>query len=137
MAAFDAVVVGASTTITNHGLVRGTTRADEIQNTGITVGDNDEVSGANILRATETVIGSTTLEGRHSVVRVDATTTSITITLETSPLTGQIHDIKKVDPSVNAVTLSGNNIDGSSTATIATHNENLTVSYSGAVWDIL
>lgn len=137
MAAFDAVLVGASTTIIDHGLVRGTTRSDEIQNTGITVGDSDEVTGANILRATETVIGSTTLESRHGVVRVDATTASVTITLEASPLTGQTHDIKKVDSSGNVVTVSANNIDGASDSVITTQHETITFNYSGDVWDIL
>lgn len=71
----------------------------------------------------------------------DATSGAITITLPTAVgNTGEVFHIKKIDSSVNAVTIattSSETIDGVTTQTLGVQYKNLTVVSNGVSWDIL
>lgn len=75
------------------------------------------------------------------VIRGDATSGAITITLPTAVgNTGEVFHIKKIDSSVNAVTIattSSQTIDGALTQTLGVQYKNLTVVSNGSGWDIL
>ena len=75
------------------------------------------------------------------VIRGDATSGAITITLPTAVgNTGEVFHIKKIDSSVNAVTIattSSQTIDGVTTQTLGVQYKNLTVVSNGSGWDIL
>lgn len=82
-----------------------------------------------------------TLTTSDYTVRVDATSGAITITLPLAPVHGQVYNTKKIDSSVNNVTVAGNghNIDGAASTTIVTQYTNLTIQYDGVstTWNIL
>lgn len=63
----------------------------------------------------------------------DATTGAITVTLSASPIDGQKHHIIKIDSSGNAITIDGNsnNINGSSTASLAAQYDSKTLVFMG------
>lgn len=74
-------------------------------------------SGGTSVYASRTVSSNYTLTTQDRVVYVDATAGSVTITLpDPGPLStsgsGQVFTIKKIDSSVNPVTLSGYPVDG-------------------------
>jgi hypothetical protein len=75
------------------------------------------------------------------VILGDATSGAITITLPTAVgNTGEVFHIKKIDSSVNAVTIattSSQTIDGVTTQTLGVQYKNLTVVSNGSGWDIL
>jgi len=75
------------------------------------------------------------------IIRGDATSGAITITLPTAVgNTGEVFHIKKIDSSVNAVTIattSSQTIDGVTTQTLGVQYKNLTVVSNGSGWDIL
>lgn len=66
----------------------------------------------------------------------DATFLPFTITLPASPTAGMEFRFKKIDASVNAVTISGgtHNIDGTATLVLSTQYQHATVVYDGSVW---
>ena len=72
-------------------------------------------------------------------LRLDATSGAFTVTLMAAPPTGYWCVFKKIDSSVNAITISGNgkNIDGSASITIAAQWNAITLQYNGSTWDIL
>lgn len=74
-------------------------------------------------------------------LRVDATAAPITITLPASPAHGEIKNIKKIDSSVNAVTIDGgtHSIDGALTVVVSTQYTNITLQYDtiSTTWSIL
>jgi hypothetical protein len=71
----------------------------------------------------------------------DATSGAITITLPTAVgNTGEVFHIKKIDSSVNAVTIattSSQTIDGALTQPILTQYQNITVVSNGVGWSVL
>lgn len=69
----------------------------------------------------------------------NATTAAFTVTLPASPTTGQIINVKKIDSSVNAVTIGGNgkNIDGASTKALSSQYASAKLQYDGAAWYVL
>lgn len=71
----------------------------------------------------------------------DATAGAITLTLNASPANGQVQYIKKIDATVNAVTISGNghNIDGAATLVLSAQNAHTLICYDGpaGVWWVI
>lgn len=74
-------------------------------------------------------------------ILVDATAGAVTITLPAaSGLTGQVINIKKIDSSSNAVTISRagtDTIDGGTTLSIATQYQAYTVQTNGSAWWVI
>lgn len=67
---------------------------------------------------------------------VNAATGVVTISCPASPVVGQTYNVKKIDSSAFAVTLSGNgkNIDGAASVTLSSQYDNTTVQYDGNQW---
>lgn len=141
--ALDTVLVDDGATITDNGLLKGHTgasRTDQIQNTGITVGDSDEVEGAIIVPAVVTVTGNTTLTVANVVVLCDASSGSLTITLPAAATKVGLYYIKKIDSSGNTVTIDGNGsetIDDALTVVISIQYESKTLAPDGSNWYII
>lgn len=99
------------------------------------------LSSKAIKQPITTVTGNTTLALNNSTVRVDATSGAITISLPSaSSVSGFIFNIKKIDNSVNTVTIdpSGSElIDGASTHVIINQYTSRTIQSNGSSWDIL
>lgn len=72
-------------------------------------------------------------------VRASAATAAFTVTLPAAPGLLQLVNIKKIDATANAVTVSGGaiTIDGALTRAIGSQYTNLQVQYNGATWDVL
>jgi 6-phosphogluconolactonase len=74
-------------------------------------------------------------------LRCDATAAPFSVTLQAVPLHGDIKNIKKIDGSVNAVTIdgNGNNIDGAATQIIYGQYISYTIQYdsSSGTWNII
>jgi hypothetical protein len=89
----------------------------------------------------QTVSTNTTLDGTHFTVLVDATAAGRTITLPAaSTCTNRIYNIKKIDASVNTVTIDGNaseTIDGATTRVISTQYAVVTIQCDGSAWYII
>lgn len=84
----------------------------------------------------ETATNDTPTQTDRSV-NVDATSGPLTVILDTSLAIGTRFEIKKIDSTGNAVTLDptgGTLIDGSTTATITSQNDSLTVAWDGTDW---
>jgi hypothetical protein len=77
----------------------------------------------------------------ESVILVDATSGAVVITLPAAAgVTNRIYQVKKVDSSVNAVTVDGNDaetIDGATTQVLSTQYEAVMIVCDGAGWHIL
>jgi hypothetical protein len=69
-------------------------------------------------------------------ILADATSTPITITLPTGPSPGEVHNIKKIDATINIVTVSGNGVlvEGAPTALIKRQNVSLEVQFDSTNW---
>jgi multisubunit Na+/H+ antiporter MnhF subunit len=86
-----------------------------------------------------TKTGNYTLTSNDATIFADATTGAITITLPAiaSVHSGRVFSVKKIDSSVNTVTLKGNGaelIDGANTQVITSQWKDLTVKSGGTVW---
>jgi len=93
----------------------------------------------SLLRS-ETVTAATTAD-KKSIIYVDATSGALTITLpkvvNSEDLT---YYIKKIDVSVNAVTIDGNGsetIDGATTQSLPNQYDSLTMNCNGSVWYLI
>lgn len=75
------------------------------------------------------------------VLLVDATSGAFTVTLPTvATSTGKILKLKKIDSSVNAITIDGNGaetIDGAATIALVEQYESLSLVCNGTAWFIL
>jgi hypothetical protein len=91
--------------------------------------------------ALNSVSANTTLTSAHHTVLVDATGGARTITLPAaSGCSGRIYCIKKTDASGNAVTVDGNaseTIDGSTTNSLSSQYDGVTIQSDGSNWHIL
>jgi hypothetical protein len=69
----------------------------------------------------------------------DASGGAFTLTLPASPVTGELHNIKKIDATASACTVSGNGktIDGNSTMPIVTSMGGFSIYYNGTTWYII
>lgn len=74
------------------------------------------------------------------LIPVDATTAGFTVTLPTTPASGSRVSLKKIDSSINAVTVAAGGSDvfnksgGPTTLTMVALNQAITVQYSSGVW---
>lgn len=87
-----------------------------------------------------TKTASATIKNADTHVRGNATGGALVFTLPLTPTNGQRHTVKKVDSSVNTVTIGGNgrNIDGASTNVISVQYASISVFYdfSSNTWNI-
>jgi hypothetical protein len=91
--------------------------------------------------ATVLVSADTTLTAGYHTVRVDASGANRTITLPAaSGCTGRVYIIKKIDATVNTVTIDGDTsetIDGATTVVISAQYQSYTIQSNGTSWDII
>lgn len=94
-----------------------------------------------IATAISTKTANYTITATDSTILVDATSGNITITLPAvSGTTGRQYVIKKIDSSVNTVTIDGNSsetIDGATTQSITTQWDAITIQSNGSAWFII
>ena len=87
------------------------------------------------------VTATTNVNPLDGIIRADATSAAITLTLETAAgCDGRLHHIKKIDSSSNAITIDGNGsetIDGASTYTLSAQYDHVLLISNGTNWDIL
>lgn len=86
-------------------------------------------------RATKLVTTNYTAVASDGTIRVNATTAPVSITLPETNI-GYTLTIKKVDASLNAVTIVGV-VDGVTNPTILVQYQSRTIQYNGTSWDIL
>lgn len=88
-----------------------------------------------------TVTGDTTLDNGYEVILADATGGNLTITLPSvSTYPGQVYTIKKIDGTINTVTVDGagsQTIDGELIITIIDQYVSITIANNGVAWYIL
>lgn len=88
-----------------------------------------------------TVTANTTLTSAHYTVLVDATGGNRTITLPAAAgATGRVYNVKKIDVSVNTVTLDGNGaepIDADPTLVLTVQWQSVTIQSNGTGWSLL
>jgi hypothetical protein len=101
--------------------------------------DIDQSKSAN--KSTQSVSANYSITTSDNVVKVDASSGAITVTLPSAVgINGQQFNIKAMDISggnVTVATTSSQTIDGGTTATLTTQYENITVHSDGANWVIL
>lgn len=110
-------------------------------NKPFTISSADTFSGgAKITGFSEAEVGNKTsaysASATDDVINVDDSSASVTITLPT-PVDGKTYTIKKVDASLNTVTIaadSGDTIDGQSSITLNNYQEKVTVQSNGHHW---
>lgn len=87
------------------------------------------------------VTTNTTLNSNHYTVLCDATSGNITITLPTAVSSlGRIYNIKKIDASVNTVTIDGNGaelIDGATTNVLTTQWDTKQIQSNSSAWYVI
>lgn len=96
----------------------------------------------NNLNGTITVTTYTsndTASENFTLLLIDASSNSVTIKLPANPTTGKIFYIKRIDNSMNIVTINGDtkNIDGSSSFTLSSIYKSRTIIYNGTEWSII
>jgi len=106
-----------------------------------------EVDGAVGLAIEVVTAATKTLDKTHSTILGDATAASQVFTLPTrasaynaNDKIGRIYNVKKIDSTVNTVTLKGNgteNIDGSNTQVHSVQYNNFTVQAGSQEWHII
>lgn len=103
--------------------------------------ENAVEAAVNALSAYTPTITTYTAQAADNVLSADATTGSFTITLPTAVgIAGKQYTVKKVDYSVNTVTIattSSQTIDGSPTAILVFTNHFITVVSNGANWLVI
>lgn len=74
-----------------------------------------------------------------TLLLIDASSNSVTIKLPANPTTGKIFYIKRIDNSMNIVTINGGtkNIDGSLSFTLSSIYTSRTIIYNGTEWSII
>ena len=100
------------------------------------------ITSSGVVMAIKTITVNTTVELSDTVIRCNASSGAILVTLPTTVgNSGQTYYIKKVDSSGNIVTISGNSISESvelaTTAIITIQGESLTLVGDSLNWDIL
>jgi len=87
------------------------------------------------------ITASTYTASDITVIYADATSNAITITLPAvASVVDRVYNIKKIDSSVNTVTIDGNSsetIDGSTTVVISSQYDSVTIHSNGNEWFIL
>ena len=143
-----ALVFGTSPTLASP-VITGTLTAgggvgssgQVLQSTG--TGIQWAAAASNVMSVTTKTsnYGVSTGDGDDVLVRTDCTSGAVTITLYTAVgNTGKMVSVKKIDSSANAVTIattSSQTIDGSTTKTISSQYNSLTMVSNGTNWDII
>lgn len=97
-----------------------------------------EVAGGLGLAIETVTAASDTLDDTHSTVLCDCTSNAITINLPAAASsTRKIYTIKKIDATGNAVDFGSANIDGSTSRTLSSQWESITIHCNGTAWFIL
>lgn len=116
-------------TLSTAATLRFSVTADGVDGTGS--------SGAG----TRAITASTTAAASDYTIRADATGGAIVLALPAAnTATRRIYNVKKIDATVNAVTIDPSGaelIDGAATRAITTQYTNVTVQSNGTGWDIL
>lgn len=84
----------------------------------------------------QTKTSAYTLSTSDYTILGDATSAPFTLNLPASPESGRLYNIKKIDSTSNAVTISGNgkNIEGSSSLAVSDQWVNVCLQYDGTQW---
>jgi len=131
----NANLANSSTTLGNATLTLGSTTTS-VGNLTLT---NATVNGAALAITTRT--SAYTATATDVTILGNATTAAFSVTLPTAVgATGKIYTVKKIDSSVNAVTVattSAQTIDGQSTEPLARQYDAVTVQSDGANWFIV
>jgi hypothetical protein len=94
-----------------------------------------------IAQPSTTLVAGTTLNTTHGLVRVDATVGNLTILLPAAAsVSGRQYTVKKVDVSVNTVTVDANaaeTIDGAATVVLSAQWDSVTIQSNGTSWDVI
>ena len=97
--------------------------------------------GGGVLTVTQTSAPSYNVLGTDDYIRADAGLNPVTVTLpDATALLGKVYRIKKVDNSVNVVTINcfgAQTIDGNATESLSVQYEALTLVSNGNTWDIV
>jgi len=97
----------------------------------------DRATIPNIVQGSTTKTANYPIVAADHLVRADATSGSITITLPSSSLvTGQRHRIERIDATGNLVTVAGT-INGLTNYLLSVQYEGITVEYNGTAWEIV
>lgn len=102
------------------------------------------VSGGGLSTFIATVSTDTTLGASHYTVLVDASAGNVVITLPTAASAfsggiGKVFNVKKIDNSVNTVTVDGNGaetIDGAAAQVVTTRYSSMTLQSNGTFWSL-
>jgi hypothetical protein len=114
-----------------------------IMNAGLSSTATQVTSTSNyaVLNVVTQTTATLTLTSANDMVRADGTSNAIAITLPTAVgIVGKVFHIKKVDSSVNAITVnttSSQTIDGATSKIILTQYQVLSVVSNNANWDII
>lgn len=88
-----------------------------------------------------TLTASATIKPEHSLVLVDTTSGSVTVTLPPArKCKGRVYDFKKMDASANAMRIEADGsetIDGAAFASTTTQYDSFTLKSAGSEWVIL
>jgi hypothetical protein len=107
--------------------------------------DSDTLDGYNIGYMPILNISSSSsttsieLNDAHYTVIVDATNGNFTVKMPSSPNTGKVYNIKRIDASANSLTIDGNskNIDGDASITLNNQYDCVSLQYDGTLWCII
>ena len=129
------LIESAGTPQTQRATVNFTGTVSCSDSGGITVCNGAGGSPSTLALNIATKTSAYTFTSSDYAIVGDTTAGSFSVTLESAPITGQIHVLKK-SVAANTLTLAGNGnaIDGASTQSITTLDESLTVHYDGAQW---
>lgn len=99
---------------------------------------NNTIKAAGEVQAIRTITTSTTALNSDWTILVDCTGGVVTVTLPTSPVNGQVLNLKKIDSSVNDMVISGT-FDGLSSLNVSSQYASMTLQYSstGTTWNVL
>jgi hypothetical protein len=95
-----------------------------------------QLNSTGLVQPTSTKVAAYPMTNADHTIRADATAGAMAITLPASPVTGQIVCVKKVDNSVNAVTITGT-VDGQTNPTLTQQYAFKTMQYNGSSWDTI
>lgn len=129
---------------TGVGSITGYLKGNGVANfSGLAAIPYADISGAPVVGVLPISNKTTTysLAPTDYTIRADATGGAFTISCPTIPVAGQVFNVKKIDLTVNAVTLSGNGklIDGQTTWILLGQYDNITIQYdtTSTTWNIL
>lgn len=127
----------------NSSVLTERMRIDENGNRGLGTSNphsTDHVEGS-VARSITTKTAAYIVTANDHTILVDASSAAIPITLPTtSGITGRSYNIKKIDSSINVVTIDASGaqaIDGNLTQTLNDQNESVTIQTDGSNWFIV